>query len=86
MKDFCDSLSPEQLEKKVVIWREDEAISKMDPVILESDQYIADDMEGCVDEDEAKYIVEFSPDDYPNGMADFKKVYEKGHPILMEDF
>ena len=29
LKEFCNSLNEEQLKKKVVLWREDEAISNI---------------------------------------------------------
>jgi hypothetical protein len=31
-------------------------------------------------------MIENNEDAYPNGMEDFKKVYEKGTPILWEKF
>lgn len=89
LKDFCNGLTEEQLEKKVVIWREDEAISNIETTLLEEDYYIEKESgspEGCFEESEANYMIENNPEDYPNGLGDFKKVYDKGHPLLWEKF
>ena len=86
MKEFCDELTEEQLDKKVILWREDEAISKIEPITLSEDYYMFDGDEGCVPESEAKHTIKHESKEYPNGLADVEKGYEKGHPILMEDF
>lgn len=77
LKDFCNSLDEKQLKKKVVLWREDEAISKIDPSILQEDHYIdpENDEDGC-----------FPKCDAPEDTGELKKVYDKGQPILCEDF
>jgi hypothetical protein len=77
LKEFCNNLTDKQLEKKVILWREDESISDMDPMQLESDHYI-DREEGeeyCYPESEAEKPIE-----------KLEKVYEKGDPILHENF
>lgn len=86
MKYFCDSLDEKQLQSKVLVWREDECISALVPITLEEDNYVLDDADGCVPESEALYIMNLEPQEYPNGLSDVKKAYDKGHPILMEDF
>jgi len=77
LKEFCNSLDEAQLKKKVILWREDEAISDIDSMKLEEDHYINPDMheEGCYPESEALEPID-----------QLKKVYKKGDPILWEIF
>lgn len=84
MKDFCLTLNEDQLEKTVVIWREQESIYDMWAFCLEEDHYIdPEDYEnGCFSESDAKSMLY----NYPNGMDDLKKVYDKGCPLLGENF
>jgi len=87
MKDFCNSLDEWQLKKKVLVWREEECISKLEPTPLHEDYY-RDPKEFeplCFPESEAKTMV-VDNIDFPRGLEDLEKVYDKGHPILMEDF
>jgi len=87
MKDFCNSLDESQLKKNVLVWREEECISKLEPTPLYED-YCRDPEEFepfCFPESEAKTMV-VDNIDFPNGMDDLEKVYDKGHPILMADF
>lgn len=88
LKDFCNELTEEQLEKKVVIWREDEAISEIEPTLLVEDYYANEDVldDKCAKELEVLDIIKNNPEDYPNGLGDFKRVYHKGHPMLWENF
>ncbi len=85
LKEFCNSLNDEQLENKVVLWREDEAIINIEAEILSEDHYNYEDCEGLVTRSEAEEMArdEF---EFPNGMDDFRKVYSKGDPILWEEF
>ncbi|AWW32158.1 hypothetical protein DN752_19555 [Echinicola strongylocentroti] len=85
MKEFCEKLNENQLSKNVVLWREDEAITDIHPMQLEEDHYREHDSIYCMPESEAREIVKGEPE-YPNGLSDMKKVYEKGHPILWEKF
>ena len=80
MKEFCDSLGEEQLNEKVIVWREDEAISDLEPTKLEADHYIGKGEHGCYPLDEAGLTLK---DAEEQGL---KKVYDKGYPILMENF
>ena len=76
LKDFCDSLDEKQLQKKVILWREDIAISNINAQNLEEDLYYGtEDEEGCYPESEAIEPIET-----------LKKVYDKGCPILWEKF
>ena len=77
LKEFCNSLSEEQLAKKVVVWREDYAISRLTPSCLEEDMYIHVDGsdEGC-----------YPLSDATEPFEELKKVYDKGDPILFEEF
>lgn len=79
LKDFANSLPESELEKKVILWREDEAITEIEAEQLEEDHYIkVDDPEnGCFPVSECK---ELEPD------VKIKRVYEKGTPILQENF
>lgn len=89
MKDFCSKLTEEQLDQKVILWREDEAITKIECSQLEHDHYIETESgspDGCFEESEALYMIKNHPEDYPNGLDHFTKVYDKGFPILKEDF
>jgi len=77
LKKFCNSLSEQQLENKVIMWREDEAINKIEAETLSENHY-ADPELGeniCFPESEASAPIE-----------NLEKVYDKGFPILMEDF
>ena len=86
LKEFCNNLPEKFLDKNVVMWREDNAINKIKTSILEEDHYIEDEDEYCFPEEVALGLVKFDIDKYPNGMDHFKKVYDKGHPILWEEF
>ena len=79
LKEFCNSLDEKQLQKKVILWREEEAINDIEPEKLQEDHYIdVDNSEnGCFPVSEAKHL---DPE------TKIKKVYEKGHPILWEQF
>ena len=85
LKEFCNSLPEEKLENKVILWREEEAISDIYAEQLKEDHFNYDDCEGCVSESDAKSMLE-DEDAFPNGMDDFEKVYDKGDPILCEEF
>jgi len=88
LKEFCNSLPENELNKKVILWREDEAISKIKAEQLEEDHYIHPELseDGCFPESEVEHLIKGNEEDYPNGMDDFKKVYDKGTSILHEDF
>ena len=77
LKDFANALTGEQLDNKVILWREEEAISKIDAMQLEENHYV--DMEcpenGCFPESAA---------DVP--LSELTLVYKAGSPILNEDF
>ena len=79
LKEFANSLDEKQLEQKVVLWREDEAITAIEPEKLQEDHYINKDEpeNGCFPVSEAKCL---DPD------TKIKKVYDKGHLILWEKF
>lgn len=75
LKEFCNSLDEKQLQKKVILWREDESISEIEPIVINEDHYIGEDEEACYPESDAQEPIE-----------DLKKVYDKGDPILAELF
>lgn len=79
LKTFVNNLPESELAKKVILWREDEAITSIEAIQLEEDHYInLDDSEnGCFPVSECK---DLEPD------TKVKKVYDKGHPILFEEF
>ena len=85
LKDFCNSIPEEFLDRKVILWREDEAINQIEAEALEHDQYVDAEYPelGCFDETEMdsqiKHNQELTRDD-------FRKVYEKGFPVLKEKF
>ena len=86
LKEFCNLLTEEQLNKNVILWQEDYCISKIETLVLDEDYYKGDNTsEGCFPLSEAKDIAD-DPDEFPNGVEDLIKVYDKGHPILREDF
>lgn len=88
LKEFCNSLTEEQLSKQVILWREEEAIIDISASCLEEDHYMDtnEPENGCMPESEAKSMIDVNPGDYPNGMDEFKKVYDKGDPLLHENF
>jgi hypothetical protein len=88
LKDFCDKLPENELEKKVILWREDEVIGDISAITLEEDHYVDPEQteNGCFSESEAIGIIKHNKEDFPGGMDYFKKVYSKGHPILCENF
>ncbi|MBF4484418.1 hypothetical protein [Flavobacterium sp. CSZ] len=88
LKDFCNSLPESELEKKVILWREDEAITDIDTEQLDEDQYIdeRDSDNGCFPKSEAESQIKMDPEEFPRGLEQFLKVYDKGHPILREKF
>jgi hypothetical protein len=80
MKEFANGLSDEQLEKDVILWREESAISKIDPDILKEDHYFDEkEDEGCYTLSEAGISIEEAQE------KGLKKVYDKGDPILFEN-
>lgn len=86
LKDFCNTLDENQLEKNVIIWREDEVVNNVSPLLLEEDYYRGDESsDKCFSESEAKDIAD-DPDEFPNGIKDMIKCYDKGHPFLLENF
>lgn len=88
LKDFCNNLPESELEKNVILWREEEAITDISAEQLDEDQYvnIDDSDDGCFPMSEAESQIKSDPEDFPNGLDGFKKVYEKGQPILHENF
>jgi len=87
LKDFCNALSELELQKKVILWREEEAISDIYAEQLPENHYTSEHHdEGCIPESEALSAIDNDPEDFPNGMDDFTKVYDKGDPLLHENF
>lgn len=89
MKDFCNSLPESELEKAVMLWREDSVISDITAEQMREDYYAHNENEpedGCFPQSEAESFIKIAPEDYPNGIADFVKIYDKGHPLLHEVF
>lgn len=88
LKEFANSLDEKQLENDVVLLREEEAIKDLSTFLFEENQYVNSEYpeDGCMDESEAKSQIESCPDDFPNGMDDFRKVYDKGTPMIAENF
>lgn len=86
LKEFCNSLPENELDKKVIVWGEYKAITKIEAEQLLEDHYIDHDNieSGCFSEREAKSLIK-DKDDFPNGMDDLEKVYDKGFPVLYED-
>ena len=84
LKDFCNNLPEEFLEKNVIMWRDEECLSDISARQLEEDHYIDDDFEenGCFSESDAIEMVNTLQDAYPGRMNDLRKCYDKGHPIL----
>lgn len=81
LKEFCNSLDEKKLERKVVLWREDEAINAIEAMTLQEDHYIGkNDLEGCYPLSEAGISIEEAKKEK------LKKVYDKGDPILWEKF
>lgn len=81
LKDFCNNLPESELEKKVILWREDaeDVITEIEAEQLEEDYYIKRQYpeEGCFPGSECKYL---------EPTTKIKRVYKKGHPILRESF
>lgn len=80
LKEFCNSLDEKQLEKKVIFWREEEAISDIQPSILEEDHYVGENEEACYPLSDAGLDMS---DIERKGL---KKEYDKNDPILFEQF
>lgn len=79
LKDFCNSLPLSELEKNVMLWREDEAITKIEAEQLEEDYYIKRESpeEGCFPCSECNSL---------EPSTKIKRVYKKGQPLLHEIF
>ena len=88
LKDFCNSLPESELEKKVILWREEDAITDISAEQMDEDNYVNDeDTEaGCMPKSVCEGLIKDSPEDYPGGLEHFSKVYDKGHPVLHEIF
>jgi len=76
LKDFCNSVEDRFLDKKVILWREDESINNISCRFLEEDYYIDDDLdeEGCYPESEAVLKIKDDIEIYSNGLSDLKNV------------
>ncbi|MCU0351769.1 MAG: hypothetical protein MUF43_13230 [Flavobacterium sp.] len=87
LKDFCNSLTEEQLQQKVAMWLDDEEVTDIDAITLSQEYYI--DNEGCFETylrlEDVKEIIKDDAITYPNGLDDFKKVYKTGDPILLDN-
>ena len=69
------------MEQKVVLWREDEAITNIGAERLHADHYIGEgDDDGCYTLDDAGLSLEEAKE------QGLQKVYDKGTPILFNDF
>lgn len=79
LKDFCNNLPEVELNKNVILLREDEAIADISAEQLQEDHYIdVDNNEGgCFPVSECKHL---DPE------TKIKKVYDKETPILQENF
>lgn len=81
LKEFCNNLPESELEKNVILWREDaeDVITDISAEQLHEDHYIkVDDSEdGCFPVSEAKHL---------DKDTKIKRVYKQGHPILTEVF
>lgn len=88
LKDFCNNLPESELEKNVILWRESEAIVDISAEQLEENNYVntEDYDSGCFPECEMNSRIKMAPEDFPHGIHHFTKVYDKGHPILHENF
>ena len=80
LKKFANTLDEKQLERNVILWREGEVIDDIDGMALEADYYIGKDEEGCYPLEDAGLTIEDVK------KKKLKKVYDKGTPILWEDF
>ena len=85
LKEFCNNLPENELEKKVIVFNEEEVIHPIEAMQLAEDHYRDEDSELCMCETDAKSIAD-DEDEYPNGIDDMIKVYDKGHPVLWVDF
>ena len=77
LKDFCNNLPEEVLDKDVVLWREEDSITEIESRELEEDYYMnpEDDLV-CLPESEM-----------PTNLEDDRvKVYDRGFPILWERY
>ena len=85
LKEFCNNLPENELDKKVIVWREYEGITKIEAEQLLEDHYSNpyNIEEGCFPELEAKSLIK-DKEDFPNGMNDLQKAYSKGYPVLYE--
>lgn len=81
LKDFCNNLPESELDKKVILWREDseDVITEIEAEQLEEDYYIKKESpeDGCFPVSECKDL---------ESDTKIKRVYKKGHPILHEIF
>lgn len=81
LRDFCNSLPKEELEKNVILWREDaeDVITEISAEQLEEDYYIKRESpeDGCFPCSECDSL---------EPSTKIKRVYKKGQPILHEIF
>lgn len=84
LKQFCNNLPEQFLDKKVIIWRDDEYFSSIEVFELDQDHFVDEDSEenGCISENEMIKLINEDPVNYPDGVDHFRKCYEKGHPII----
>lgn len=86
LKDFCNGLTEEQLQEKVIMWREHESVNNIEVMTLEEDHFIYLDIyesDGCITESDMNSQINKNQN---ISREDFKKVYDKGFPLLWEDF
>lgn len=79
MCKFCETLNAEQRKQKMVLWREDEAISKIQVEILPEDHVMHEEVSdvGCFPVSELPKEIDID---------ECELAYKKGTPILWEDF
>jgi len=80
LKEFANSLDEKELDKNVILWRESEAIKNIEAEVLSDDHYIGKDEEGCYTLQDAGLELE------DVAKENLKKVFDKGSPVLLENF
>lgn len=80
IKDFISSLDENQLNKKVVLWRESESIEDLGIECLKDDHYYDPNQpeDGCFSKKDAI--------DMSGNLDNYEKCFDKGQPIIWENF
>jgi|GEM_PF-6180424 len=88
LKEFCNALAEDNLENKVILQREGEAITDIYAECFEEDQLLNTDLpeDGFISRSTMWSLIRDYPEDYLDKENHFKVLYKSETPMLFENF